>query len=165
MLRLATAAVGALAYAFYKGSEEQGAYSKGLILTGNYAGVSAEQLGVMARQVGATVGTTGQAAEVLALLAGNGKIAGESFSGIAHPFKPVVDRDDCPVRPDSTEEWVMDDLLDSLGLPSRAPSTFPSGFSIEMSMRFVMALCYHRCRLLRAAEPDEHNASYGVADR
>ena len=85
MLRLATAAVGALAYAFYKGSEEQGAYSKGLILTGNYAGVSAEQLGVMARQVGATVGTTGQAAEVLALLAGNGKIAGESFSGIAHP--------------------------------------------------------------------------------
>lgn len=82
-IALATAAVGALAYAYYKGSEEQDAYSKGLILTGNSAGVSAEQLGVMARQVGATVGSTGQAAEVLALLAGNGKIAGESFSGIA----------------------------------------------------------------------------------
>ncbi|VVO79705.1 hypothetical protein PS870_01727 [Pseudomonas fluorescens] len=81
-LALATAAVGALAYAYYKGSEEQDSYNKSLILTGNYAGVSAGQLGDMARQVSATVGTTGQAAEVLALLAGNGKIAGESFAGI-----------------------------------------------------------------------------------
>lgn len=82
-IALATAAVGALGVAYYKGSEEQDAYSKGLILTGNAAGLSAEQLGVMARQVSATVGTTGQAAEVLALLAGNGKIAGESFAGIS----------------------------------------------------------------------------------
>lgn len=81
-LALATAAVGGLAYAFYKGSEEQDSYNKSLILTGNFAGVSAAQLGDMARQVSATVGTTGQAAEVLALLAGNGKIAGESFTGI-----------------------------------------------------------------------------------
>lgn len=81
-LALATAAVGGLAYAFYKGSEEQDSYNKSLILTGNYAGVSAGQLGDMARQVGATVGTTGQASAVLALLADNGKIAGESFTGI-----------------------------------------------------------------------------------
>lgn len=81
-LALATAAVGGLAYAFYKGNEEQNSYNKSLILTGNYAGVSAGQLGEMARQVSATVGTTGQAAEVLALLAGNGKIAGESFTSI-----------------------------------------------------------------------------------
>ncbi|RBB97550.1 phage tail tape measure protein [Pseudomonas sp. MWU12-2115] len=81
-LALATAAVGGLAYAFYKGSEEQHSYNKALILTGNYAGVSAGQLGDMARQVSATVGTTGQAAAVLALLADNGKIAGESFTGI-----------------------------------------------------------------------------------
>lgn len=81
-LALATAAVGVLAYAYYKGSEEQNSYNKSLILTGNYAGVSAGQLGEMARQVSATVGTTGQAAEVLALLAGNGKIAGESFTSI-----------------------------------------------------------------------------------
>ncbi len=81
-LALATAAVGGLAYAYHKGSEEQDSYNKSLILTGNYAGVSAGQLGDMARQVSATVGTTGQAAAVLALLADNGKIAGESFSGI-----------------------------------------------------------------------------------
>lgn len=81
-LALATAAVGTLAVAYYQGSKEQDAYNKSLILTGNYAGVSAVQLGDMARQVSATVGTTGQAAEVLALLAGNGKIAGESFTSI-----------------------------------------------------------------------------------
>ncbi|WP_089042304.1 phage tail tape measure protein [Pseudomonas fluorescens] len=81
-LALATAAVGGLAYAYHKGSEEQDSYNKSLILTGNYAGVSAGQLGDMARQVSATVGTTGQAAAVLAMLAGNGKIAGESFAGI-----------------------------------------------------------------------------------
>ncbi|MFO3675795.1 phage tail tape measure protein [Pseudomonas protegens] len=81
-IALVTAAIGALAYAYYKGSEEQDAYNKSLILTGNYAGVSAGQLGDMARQVSATVGTTGQAAAVLAMLAENGKIAGESFTGI-----------------------------------------------------------------------------------
>lgn len=81
-LALATAAVGGLAFAYYKGSEEQDSYNKSLILTGNYAGMSAGQLGDMARQVSATVGTTGQAAAVLALLADNGKIAGDSFTGI-----------------------------------------------------------------------------------
>jgi lambda family phage tail tape measure protein len=81
-IALAIAAVGALGVAYYKGSEEQDSFNKSLILTGNYAGVSAGQLGDMARQVGATVGTTGQAAEALALLAGNGKIAGESFLDI-----------------------------------------------------------------------------------
>ncbi|PKH18858.1 phage tail tape measure protein [Pseudomonas fluorescens] len=81
-LALATAAVGGLAVAYYKGSEEQDRYNKSLILTGNYAGVSSGQLGDMARQVSATVGSTGQAAAVLAMLADNGKIAGESFEGI-----------------------------------------------------------------------------------
>ncbi|QXQ16617.1 phage tail tape measure protein [Pseudomonas tolaasii] len=81
-LALATAAVGGLGVAYYKGSEEQDKYSKSLILTGNYAGVSAGQLGDMAHQVSATVGTTGQAAAVLALLADNGKIAGDSFTSI-----------------------------------------------------------------------------------
>jgi lambda family phage tail tape measure protein len=82
-IALAAAAVGGLAVAYYKGSKEQDAYTKGLVLTGNASGMTASQLGEMARQVSATVGTTGQAAEVLALLAGNGKIAGESFGGIA----------------------------------------------------------------------------------
>jgi lambda family phage tail tape measure protein len=82
-IALATAAVGALGVAFYKGGKEQDDFNESLTLTGNYAGVSAGQLGDMARQVSATIGTTGAAAEVLASLAGSGKIAGESFVGIA----------------------------------------------------------------------------------
>ncbi|MBY8953875.1 phage tail tape measure protein [Pseudomonas carnis] len=79
---LAAAAVAALGLAYYKGSEEADAYNEALILSGNVAGTSASQLSDMARQVSATVGTTGAAAEVLAKLAGNGKIASGSFGQI-----------------------------------------------------------------------------------
>lgn len=79
---LAAAAVGALGLAYYKGSQETTAYNNALILTGNSAGTSADQLATLATQVSSTVGTTGAAAEVLAKLAGNSKIAGESFGEI-----------------------------------------------------------------------------------
>ncbi|MBX4136278.1 phage tail tape measure protein [Pseudomonas sp. S5F11] len=80
---LVAAAIGGLAYAYYSGSRETEAFNKALILTGNYAGASAGQLGDMSRQVAATVGTTGQAADVLATLAGSGKLASGSFVEIA----------------------------------------------------------------------------------
>ncbi|MBV2083031.1 MULTISPECIES: phage tail tape measure protein [Pseudomonas] len=79
---VAAASVASLGLAYYKGSEEADAYSEALILSGNVAGTSAAQLANMARQVSTTVGTTGAAAEVLAKLAGNGKIASESFGQI-----------------------------------------------------------------------------------
>lgn len=82
-LTVSAAAAVALGYAFYKGTEETDAYSNALILTGNSAGLTADQLGSMAKQVSATVGTTGAAASVLASLAGSGKIAGDSFMDVA----------------------------------------------------------------------------------
>lgn len=78
-----TAVLGALTYAYYQGSEETKAYNNALILTGNYAGTSAGQLSDMAREVSASVGTTGDAAASLAKLAGSGVIAGNSFKEIA----------------------------------------------------------------------------------
>jgi len=80
---LAAAAAAGLGLAYYKGSEETTAYNKALILTGNAAGTSADQLSSLAAQVSSTIGTTGAAAEVLAQLAGNSKIAGESFGVVA----------------------------------------------------------------------------------
>jgi len=80
---VAAAAAAGLGYAFYKGSEEADAYSNSLILTGNSAGVTADQLGVMAKQISSTVGTTGAAAAALASIAGSGKIAGDSFQQVA----------------------------------------------------------------------------------
>jgi lambda family phage tail tape measure protein len=76
------AVVGVLGVAYHKGTEEADAYNKALILTGNASGQTASQLNGMAQQISATVGTTGQAAEVLASLASGGKIAGDSFQSV-----------------------------------------------------------------------------------
>lgn len=76
---VAATAVGVLGYAYYSGSEEAVGFQKELIKTGNAAGTTADQMSGMARQVAATVGTTGAAAEVLTQLAGSGKIASDSF--------------------------------------------------------------------------------------
>lgn len=80
---LVAAAIGGLAVAYYKGSEEQDRYNKSLILTGNYAGATSSSLGGMARQVSDTIGTTGAAAAVLAQLAGSGRNVSSSFEHIA----------------------------------------------------------------------------------
>lgn len=76
---VAAAAMAVLGYAYYSGSEEAVGFQKELIKTGNAAGTTADQMSGMARQVAATVGTTGAAAEVLTQLAGSGKIASDSF--------------------------------------------------------------------------------------
>jgi len=80
---LVAAAIGGLAYAYYSGNKETDAFNKALILTGNFAGTTSGQLSDMARQVSAVVGTTGAAADVLATLAGSGKLASGSFVEIA----------------------------------------------------------------------------------
>jgi len=82
-IALAAGALATLANAYYQGSKEAQEYNKSLVLTGNYAGTNATQLAEMARQISATVGTTGAAAEVLATLAGNGKLASGSFVEIS----------------------------------------------------------------------------------
>lgn len=86
IIAAATASAAALAlmiYGYNKGSQEADAFNKSLILTGNFAGTSSDQLADLAMQVSAVNGTTGQAAEILAGLAGSGKIASESFETIA----------------------------------------------------------------------------------
>ncbi|KWV77094.1 Prophage tail length tape measure protein [Pseudomonas fluorescens] len=79
---VAAAAVAALGLAYYKGSQEADEYNKSLILTGNYAGTTADGLASLAKQVSSTVGTTGAASAVLAQLAGSGNIAAYSFEEI-----------------------------------------------------------------------------------
>jgi hypothetical protein len=72
-------AAGALGYAFYSGSQEIQAFNKSLAFTGNYAGVTANQLAEMSRHIGDSIGTQGAAAEALALMASTGKIAGDNM--------------------------------------------------------------------------------------
>lgn len=76
---VAAAAVAVLGYAYYSGSEEAVGFQKALITTGNAAGTTSDRLSGMTREVAATVGTTGAAAEVLTQLASSGKVASASF--------------------------------------------------------------------------------------
>lgn len=79
----AAAAVGAIALAYKQGSEEAQAYRQALILTGNAAGTTAGQMSNMAARIDGIVGTQAKAAEVLALLAGSGKVGADNMEGLA----------------------------------------------------------------------------------
>lgn len=80
---LAAVAVGALALAYKQGSDEQTAFAKSLITTGNAAGTTTDDLAGLAKQVSNTVGTTSQAADALNQLAATGKIAQDQLQGLA----------------------------------------------------------------------------------
>lgn len=80
---VAAAAVGVLGLAYYQGSKEQDAFRLSLVSTGNASGTTTGALAEMAKRIGDTVGTTGQAASALAQLAASGKIASSSFEQIA----------------------------------------------------------------------------------
>ncbi|WP_312381169.1 phage tail tape measure protein, partial [Pseudomonas oryzihabitans] len=79
---LAAAAVAVLGVAYYQGSEESERYAKALILTGNAAGTSVNQLAGMAERMAEVRGTTGQAAEALTLLASTGEVSADNLEAI-----------------------------------------------------------------------------------
>lgn len=76
------AAAGLLGLAIHEGSKETTEFNKSLILTGGFAGKTSEQLSSMAAHISQSIGTQGQAAEVLNKLAGTGKIAGDQIEAI-----------------------------------------------------------------------------------
>lgn len=80
---LAAAAVGVLGMAYYKGTQEQDAFNKSLILTGNQVGKTSGQLADVAARAGvAANSTTGAAASVLNQLVESGKVAGDSLERV-----------------------------------------------------------------------------------
>ncbi|EPJ7337289.1 phage tail length tape measure family protein [Citrobacter amalonaticus] len=80
---LAAAAVGVLGVAYYKGTQEQDAFNKSLILTGNLVGKTSGQLADIAARAGvAANSTTGKAASALNLLVESGKVSGDSLERV-----------------------------------------------------------------------------------
>lgn len=80
---LAAAAVGVLGLAYHQGSQEQDAFNKSLILTGNQVGKTSGQLADIAARAGvAANSTTGAAASVLNQLVESGKVAGDSLERV-----------------------------------------------------------------------------------
>lgn len=72
----------ALLLAFQQGQQEANAYHQALVLTGNAAGTSADQLAGMAQRIDAVSGTQRQAAAALAEIAGTGKFAATQIEAI-----------------------------------------------------------------------------------
>lgn len=80
---LAAAAVGVLGVAYYKGTQEQDAFNKSLILTGNQVGKTSGQLADIAARAGVAANSTiGKAASTLNLLVESGKVAGDSLERV-----------------------------------------------------------------------------------
>jgi lambda family phage tail tape measure protein len=93
VLATVAVAVGGVAFAEYKGAQEQLEYQKSLILTGNAAGTTASQMQAMAAGVGQVVGSHGQAAAALAQMAASGQVAGynlQAFSQTAIQMERLV---------------------------------------------------------------------------
>jgi len=90
---LLAAGVGAVGYAYYKGSQESDAYNKALILSGNIAGTTSGQLGAMAASISKVTGTQSAAAAALAEMAqasGVGRDNLESFTRAAIKFESTT---------------------------------------------------------------------------
>ncbi|MDH0776329.1 phage tail length tape measure family protein [Delftia tsuruhatensis] len=75
----AGAAVAILGLAYYQGSKESDAFRKSILLTGNQAGVTVDQLNTMARAMADVVGTQGVAAAGLAQMARDSKVGADSL--------------------------------------------------------------------------------------
>ncbi|SFB48413.1 phage tail length tape measure family protein [Azotobacter beijerinckii] len=78
----AAVAGGTLLAAFAQGQREASAYAQALIMSGNAAGTSADQLAAMAQRMDAANGTQRQAAAALAEIAGTGKFAADQIEAI-----------------------------------------------------------------------------------
>ncbi|EGR4105036.1 phage tail tape measure protein [Vibrio cholerae] len=80
---LAAASAGALALAYYQGSEEADRYRDAIILTGNASGVTADKLADMAKRLDDISGTQRNAAKAIAEIASTGKISADEIGMVA----------------------------------------------------------------------------------
>jgi lambda family phage tail tape measure protein len=79
------AALAGLAYAFYQASEDAKAFNATLVLTNNYAGLTATSVANMAQRVAvASDSSFGKAAEVLQTLATTGQYTSSEMEGLAN---------------------------------------------------------------------------------
>ncbi|MFY2611060.1 phage tail tape measure protein [Achromobacter ruhlandii] len=132
----AAAAIGAVGYAAYKGASETRDFANSLILTGNYAGQTAQQLSDMSRRVGEAHSTVGRSADVLNKLVASGRVAGGSLETVAGAI----------VNMSETGARSVDDLVAEFVRLGESPSQAVA--KINESMHFLDAATYDRIRAL-----------------
>lgn len=71
-----------VAYGFAKGEAETAAFQRSIILTGNAAGTTADQLSALSLSLSGSTATQGEAAAALATIAGTGKIAADQIQAV-----------------------------------------------------------------------------------
>lgn len=82
-LNLATRAVTLLTEAYVEGSKEAVAYNQAKTMTGNYVGLTTDQLQTKAIEVAGTQGTQARAAEAITAVVNTGRIGGNVVSEVA----------------------------------------------------------------------------------
>lgn len=82
-LTLAAGAAALLGVAYYQASQRQAEFSKSVIVSGNYAGVTAAQLDDMARSTGGIVKSQGLATDAVNELARSGKVTGDVLASVS----------------------------------------------------------------------------------
>lgn len=130
------AALALVGTAFYKGSSEIRDYGNSLILTGNYAGQTAQGLVDMSRRVGEAQSTVGRSADVLTKLVASGRVAGGSLETVAGAI----------VNMSETGTRSVDDLVAEFVRLGESPSQAVA--KINESMHFLDAATYERIRTL-----------------
>ncbi|MDD3329633.1 MAG: phage tail length tape measure family protein [Zoogloea sp.] len=90
-LTVAAAGAGVLALAFLKGRDEGEEYRKTLALTGNVAGVTADQLAQMAARLDVVSGTQASNANILTRLASTGQVAKGQIEGVAGAISAMTE--------------------------------------------------------------------------
>ncbi|WP_285131391.1 phage tail length tape measure family protein [Leclercia adecarboxylata] len=89
------AIVGTLAYAWYKGSQEQQEFNKSLVLTGNVVGKTTGQLSDMAKVIADSTGnSTAVAAQAINRVVSGGKIAADSMQSVTEAVVAMNDATD-----------------------------------------------------------------------
>ncbi|MCU6666081.1 phage tail tape measure protein [Silvania hatchlandensis] len=74
---------GALAMAWYKGSQEASEFNRQLLLTGNYTGKTSADLANMAERIGGSAGKISAAAQAIAAALGTGAFKGNALESVA----------------------------------------------------------------------------------
>ncbi|MGJ7527108.1 phage tail tape measure protein [Variovorax sp. GB1P17] len=82
-LNIATKAVTLLTEAYVEGSKEAVAYANAKTMTGNYVGLTTDQLQTKAIEVAGTQGTQAKAAEAIAAVVSTGRIGGDVVNEVA----------------------------------------------------------------------------------
>ena len=134
----AAAAALALAGAWYQGQEEAKAYSKALILTGNAAGATRDDLADVARGVSAVAGTQGKAAEAVTALAASGAVARadlQKFTGLAVQMERVLGES-------------VQDTADKFAALAKEP--LAASLKLNQGTNYLTASVYEQIRALAA---------------